>query len=380
MCACSRSGAEASTLRSRRCFGPRLLFLVWSVMAASLSLSADAATFAYVGNADSNEVGIFRLDLGSGGMEPVGSAKFAGVDKPGGSTPMSVSPDKRFLFVGVRSEPYQALTFAIDPTTAGLRQLGSGPLADSMAYVATDRTGRFLFGASYGGNKVSVNPIGADGIVGPPSQIVPTGPKAHAILASPDNRFVLATNLGSDELLTFKLDPQNGSLAASSALKVATGAGPRHFRFSPDGRFVYLLGELDGIVRTLAYNAADGSLRELQQASALPVGFEGKPWGADIHITPDGRFLYASERTSSTIAGFTIDPASGHLTSFGNFATEKQPRGFNIDPTGRYLAAVGEMSNGMSVYAIDPANGMLTKLKSYPTGAKPNWVEFIVLP
>lgn len=377
MRACSRSGHAC---RLRKHIGLKSLFLVWSVMAASLSLPADAATFAYVGNADSNEVGIFRFDPASGGMESLGSAKFAGVDKPGGSTPMSVSPDKRFLFVGVRSEPFQALTFAIDPQTAGLRQLGSGPLADSMAYVATDRTGRFLFGASYGGNKVAVNPIGNDGIVQPPSQVVPTGPKAHAILASPDNRFVLATNLGSEELLTFKLDPQNGSLTAASALKVAAGAGPRHFRFSPDGRFVYLLGELDGVVRTLAYNADDGSLRELQHASALPAGFEGKPWGADIQVTPDGRFLYASERTSSTIAGFAIDPASGYLTSFGNFATEKQPRGFNIDPSGRYLAAVGEMSNGMSVYAIDPSNGMLTKLKSYPMGAKPNWVEFVVLP
>jgi 6-phosphogluconolactonase len=200
-------------------------------------------------------------------------------------------------------------------------------------------------------------------------------------MASPDNRHVLATNLGSDELLSFRMDAQ-GSLtpAEPPAVKVASGAGPRHFVFSPDGRFVYLLGELDAVVRVLAYDAAGGSLRELQHASALPAGFNGKPWAADIHVTPDGRFLYASERTSSTIAGFAADAASGQLTSFGSFSTEKQPRGFNIDPSGRYLAAVGELSNGMSVYAIEPSNGKLTKLKSYSVGSKPNWVEFIVLP
>jgi 6-phosphogluconolactonase len=347
-----------------------------------MSPSALADTFAYVGNADSNEVSVFRLDPASGDMTPVETAALAGVEKPGGSTPLAVSPDKRLLFVGVRSEPFQALSFAIDAQTGRLKQLGSGPLADSMASIATDRSGRFLLGASYGGNKVAVNPIGADGIVQPSSQVVPTGPKAHLMIAAPDNRHVLATNLGSDELLSFRIDPKAGTLtpADSPSVKVAAGAGPRHFVFGPDGKFVYLLGELDAVVRVLAYDADTGGLRELQHASALPAGFAGKPWAADIHVTPDGRFLYASERTSSTIAGFAIDSASGQLTPIGSFPTEKQPRGFNIDSTGGYLAAVGELSNGMSVYSIDQASGTLTKLAFHPTGRKPNWVEFVAFP
>lgn len=343
--------------------------------------SSRADTFAYVGNAESNDVSIFRLDPASGDMTAVATTGLEGVEKAGGSTPLAVSPDKRFLYVGVRSEPLQAITFAIDPATGGLKQLGSAPLADSMASIATDHSGRFLLSASYGGNKVSVNPIGADGLVQPPSQVVPTGPKAHLMIAAPDNRHVLATNLGSDEVLSFSLEPKTGTLtpASSPSVKVATGAGPRHFVFSPDGRSVYLLGELDGVVRSLAYDAATGGLREVGHASAMPAGFDGKPWGADIHVTPDGKFVYASERTSSTIAGFAVG-ADGGLTPIGNVATEAQPRGFNIDPSGRYLAAVGQLSHGMTVYSIDQGSGKLTKLKSYPTGKNPNWVEIISLP
>ncbi len=378
----SSSGSGRHVNRARRLGTPKLLFLAFSMMAVPMSHPVLADTFAYVGNAGTNEVSVFRLDPASGDMAPVETATLAGVEKPGGSTPLAVAPDKSWLVVGVRSEPYQAVSFAIDPKTGGLKQLGSGPLADSMASIATDRSGRFLLSASYGGNKVAVNPIGADGVVQPPSQVVPTGPKAHLMIASPDNRHALATNLGSDEVLSFAIDPKTGSLtpAASPSVKVAEGAGPRHFVFSPDGKFVYLLGELDGVVRVLAYDAGTGGLRELQHASTLPDGFTDKPWGADIHITPDGHFVYASERTSSTIAGFAVDPANGHLTRIGNAPTEQQPRGFNIDPSGRYLAAVGELSNGMSVYAIDATSGKLTKLKSYPTGGKPNWVEFIDFP
>jgi 6-phosphogluconolactonase len=112
----------------------------------------------------------------------------------------------------------------------------------------------------------------------------------------------------------------------------------------------------------------------------MPAGFDGKPWAADLHLTPDGRFLYASERTSSTLTGFRVDAATGQLSLIGSVPTEKQPRGFAIDPSGRWLAAVGEMSDGMSVYAIDQSSGALEKPAIYAVGKKPNWVEFVTLP
>jgi len=340
-----------------------------------------AETFAYVGNADSNDISVFKM-AESGEMTPVQTAAFTGVEKPGPSTPLAITPDKRVLIAGIRSQPYLAVSFAIDPRTGQLSHIGNGPLADSMANIAVDRSGKFLFSASYGGNKVALNPLPAKGVAGEPKQVIPTGLNAHAFLPSPDNRFVFATNLGSDQVLSFAFDAAAGALTPGdpAAIKVPEKSGPRHFVFNPNGKFVYLVHELNGDVAAFGYETRSGAWTEIQRTTALPEGFTGKPWAADIHITPDGRFLYASERTSNTLIAYKVDAVSGKLTTIGSVPTEKQPRGFNIDPSGRYLAAVGELSDGMTVYAIDQSSGALAKLKSYPTGKKPNWVEFLSLP
>ncbi len=112
----------------------------------------------------------------------------------------------------------------------------------------------------------------------------------------------------------------------------------------------------------------------------LPDGFEGKPWAADLHLTPDGRFLYASERTSSTLAAFRVDGGSGNLVPIGHYPAETQPRGFNIDPDGRFLVVAGEESNGVSVYAIDGQTGVLRQGSHLDVGLAPTWVEIIALP
>ncbi|MGV7214741.1 lactonase family protein [Bradyrhizobium sp. UFLA05-112] len=351
------------------------------ILATQFGVRAGMAdTFAYVGNADSNDISVFRID-DKGEMSPVQTAPFAGIEKPGSSTPLAVTPDRRVLIAGVRSQPFSAVSFAIDPKTGTLKHIGNGPLADSMAYVMTDRTGKFVLSASYGGNKVTLNPLLDTGVVGEPKQVIPTGLNAHALIPSPDNRFAFATNLGSDQVLAFAFNATTGELTPSDppVYKVPEKSGPRHFVFHPNGKYVYLIHELNGDVAAFSYDAKSGGWSEIQRTTALPEGFTGKPWAADIHVTPDGRFLYASERTTSTLTAYKIDPASGKLTTVGTVPTEKQPRGFNIDPTGRYLAALGELSDGMSVYAIDQTSGALTKLKSYPTGKKPNWVEFIAL-
>ncbi|MFY7959654.1 MAG: lactonase family protein [Elsteraceae bacterium] len=339
----------------------------------------------YVGAAGSNAISVLTLDGAAGRLTPTQTARFDGVDQVGPSTPLAVSPDRRFLFAGVRAEPYQVVTFAIEPKTGALTQVGLGPLPDSLAYLSTDRTGRFLFGASYGGSQVAVSPIGPNGRVGAALQCLATGPNAHAILPSPDNRFLLATNLGSDEICVFRFDASSGVLTPSRPPTVKTGlsSGPRHLAFHPNAPLAFLLGERDAVVRSFAYDAAVGRLTELCGASAMPPGAPGqaplKPWGADIHLTPDGRFLYVSERTTSSLVGFSVDPSSGVLTLIEATPTEKQPRGFGIDPTGRFLAAVGELSDSLTLYAIDQKSGRLAPLQSVPVGTSPNWVEFIRL-
>jgi 6-phosphogluconolactonase len=353
----------------------RGFFLAACVMTAP----AGATTYLYVGNAASNEIVVHALDPNTGDLTVIEKYIVPGITKAGGSIPMAVSPDKKVLFAGFRGEPQVAASFSIDAATGRLKHLGNGPLADSMAYIVTDRSGRFLLSASYPGHKVTVNPI-AEGVVQPPRQIMPTPPNAHAILPDNSNRHVLVPSLGGDTLLHFRFDAATGTLSANepSGAKVKEKAGPRHFRFTKDEKFVYLLNELDASVYVLPYDAATGTTgKELQVVSALPDGFNGKPWAADIQLTPDGAYLYASERTSSTLAGFKVDVATGKLTPVGSFPTEQQPRAFAIDPSGRYLYAVGEKSDAMTSYAIDGQSGKLEKLKQYPVGKNPNWVEIV---
>ena len=191
----------------------------------------------------------------------------------------------------------------------------------------------------------------------------------------------MAATLGNDLVNVFTFDAATGMLAPSTppSVRVKEKAGPRHFRCHPNGKLVYVLGELDAWVYVFDYDAGTGRLEQKQTLSALPPDFQGKPSAADMQITPDGKFLYASERTSSTLAGFKVDPANGTLSPIGSVPTEKQPRGFAIDSSGRYLLAVGQLSHAMSSYAIDPASGTLTKLKEYPMGKNPNWIEIVDL-
>ena len=118
---------------------------------------------------------------------------------------------------------------------------------------------------------------------------------------------------------------------------------------------------------------------DVQTISALPQGFAGKPWAADLRITPDGGLIFASERTSSTLQGFRVDPESGRLTPCGSTGTETQPRGIAVDPAGRFLVASGEVSHGITAYAIDTARGTLTPTAHRDVGRIPNWVEIVGL-
>ncbi|WP_284615434.1 lactonase family protein [Aquabacterium humicola] len=332
---------------------------------------------AYVSNADSREISVLSLDLATGAVQALQTVPVAGTVMP-----LALSPDRRFLYAALRSEPYAVVSFAIDRATGRLQSIGQSPLPDSMPALATDRSGRWLFAASYGGNKVSVSPIGADGLAGAATQVLPTGKNAHAVVIDAGNRFLFVPTLGSDQVMQWRFDAATGLLAPNAPAVVDTtkGAGPRHLVLHPNGRHAYLLNELDAAVELLDLDAARGTLAPRQRWSTLPPGFTGKPWAADLHLSPDGRFLYTSERTSSTLAMWSVDAASGTLDLIGHEPTEKQPRGFQVDPTGRWLLAVGQVSNGLSVYRIDAASGRLTRQSSsMRLGRNPNWVEIVGL-
>ena len=356
--------------------------------------AAQAATFVYVSNADEGTIGMYTL--GSDGTLQPGPRVDAG--KP--VMPMSVSPDKHFLFAAIRSKPFTVVTYSIDRGTGTLKQLSTAPLAESFPYIQVDQTGRYLLGASYGGNLVSVNAIGKDGKVSEPIQVIPTARNAHSIISDRSNRYVFAPHLGTDQIFQFRFNAKTGRLTANTPPLVQMKAmtGPRHIVMSPDNKFAFLLNELVATVTTLSLDAGTGLLTEVGSASVLPAdtklvpgaprGAVGAPgqaprdtsndiWASDLHVTPDGKFLYAAERTSSSIGAFSVDVATGKLTYLSSTPTEKQPRGFRIDPRGRYMVVSGEKSDTVSVYEIDRASGALKPLQRYPTGKGSNWVEIV---
>jgi 6-phosphogluconolactonase len=369
----------------------RKTFKAGAVMALSSLLfgaQAYAATFVYVSNAEDGDIGMYTLQS-DGSLKPGPRFKAEKVVMP-----MTVSPDKRFLVAAVRSKPFSAYTYSIDRASGALNLAGTGPLAESFPYITFDRSGRYLLGASYGGHLVSVNPVGADGRVGAPMQVIPTARNAHAIRTDNTNRFVFVPHLGTDQIFQFLFDEKSGRLTANTppVVQLKAGTGPRHLIPSPDNRFVYLLNELTATVSTLALDSSTGLLKEVSTAGALPPDSKlvpGAPrptagrdtsndiWASDLHVTPNGRFLYAAERTSSSIGAFSVDAATGKLTYLGSTPTEKQPRGFRIDPTGRFMVVSGEKSDTLSSYAIDPSRGALKPIGKYPTGKGSNWVEIV---
>ena len=330
----------------------------------------------YVSNADGGDLAVLHLNADTGAL-----AEFQRVEVGPVPMPLALSPDARFLYAAQRGEPWRVLSFRIDAADGRLTQIGAAPLPHSMAYITTDRSGLHLFSASYAGHLIAVGPIDPQGVAGPAQQVLETPPHAHAIVAAPSNRHVLATSLGGGVVLQYCFDARSGRLTPNVPPTHAPhgAASPRHLRFSADARFVYLLNELDATIDVLAFDGERGLLDTLQTISTLPPAFAGQPWAADLHLTPDGRTLYTSERRSSLLAGFCVDRASGLLTLLGHWATQAQPRAFSITPDGRHLLVAGQESGRLGVHAIDAADGTLRPRAEIKAGLNPSWIEVVAI-
>jgi 6-phosphogluconolactonase len=253
-----------------------------------------------------------------------------------------------------------------------LNQVPSGG-ADP-CYVSFDQSGKYLLVANYSGGSVSTFPVAADGRIGPTSAFVQhagsgpnkerqEAPHAHYVASSPDNRFVFVVDLGLDEVVVYRFDPTKGSLTPNDPplAKVAPGTGPRHLALHPNGKFAYVLSEVNSTVTAFDYDSKNGSFATLQTLSTIPKDFTAHNDTAEIVVHPSGKFLYASNRGHDSIAEFTIDPAKGTLTLAGNFPTQgKTPRNFALDPTGKFLLAANQESNNITVFRIDQSTGALT--------------------
>jgi 6-phosphogluconolactonase len=343
-----------------------------------------ARTVAYISNAESKEIFAFEMDPESGTLSLIEPVPVPGTDLASPtSLPMAVSPDRRFLYAALRSAPFAASSFGIDPSSGRLSHLAVSPLLCAMAYIVTDRSGRFLLAASYTDARLAIYPIDVAGrIEASPTQLTPTGPNAHCVVVDAANRFAYCAVLGADHVMELLFDAETGTFApnATPALRTRARSGPRHLAFHPNGRLLYLLNQFDATIVAYRIEPGSGGLAEIETVTTLPAHFLGEANAADIHVTPDGRFLYASERQTSTLIGFRVDAANGFLAPIGRWSTETTPRGFAIDPRGRFLLAAGLDSNQLSVHAIDPEEGGLTLRGQYAVGGMPNWVEIVDLP
>ncbi|MDQ4073514.1 MAG: beta-propeller fold lactonase family protein [Thermoproteota archaeon] len=375
------------------------VFVVAMVVVPSMSMGVNQSysegTFVYVSNGKDGNIAVMELNHDTGDLEMVQKV-------PAGPNVkhMALSPDHRFLYASVRSEPFSVITYLIDSQTGNLTQLSREPLPDNMVYISVDQTGRFLLSVSNNGAIIAVNPIDLRGVVQPePVQVIPTGPNPHSILVDPSNRFAYVPHLGNDQIKQFLFNESSGILAPNNPHVVFTkeGSGPRHFDFSPSGTFAYVSNEIDGMVYSYKLDNKTGILTEIQRISAMPrnlsleqsnpaygrsmQGVENNEVAtagvADIHITPDGKWLYVSERATSTIAAFAVDHRLGNLTYIGSYDTEKMPRGINIDPRGTFVIAAGEESGHVSIHAINQETGELKPLGRYESGKEPNWIEIV---
>ncbi|MDG2002304.1 MAG: beta-propeller fold lactonase family protein [Novosphingobium sp.] len=353
----------------------------------------EADCWVYVSCEGDHQIHQFSMDRLTGALTRRGSTQLPAAAKEraddgsryGGlatsGAPLASSPNGTTLYASMRMEPTRLLSYRVDREVGLLDLLAEVPIPASTPFIHTDRSGRFLFGAAYHGHLVWVARIEEDGSVGaPPVCIVEQVITPHSVLMHPNNRFAYVAATGHEEILAFEFDQESGKLTRTGAPgdKVIAGATPRHMAFHPNSEFLYCMNETSGTIDSFCVDQANGELTHLQCVDPRPPECRSTYGiGADLHVTPDGRFLYGSSRASNTVSCYAINAASGMMNYVETVPTGKVPRSFAVEPTGRYLIAAGQGSAELGVYDINPASGRMTKLASYEAASRPTWVEIV---
>ncbi len=363
---------------------------------AQSSKPASHQFLAYVGTytAKTDSKGIYALDFES----ETGKLTLRGLaaEAPDPSW-LALHPSGKYVYVANEAGKQSTISaFSVDAKSAKLTLLNQLPaLGEDPCYLSFDKTGKYLFVANYTSGNVVVFPIFPNGKLGEHTALVrdsgtlgpnkerQEGPHAHWIESSPDNRFVFIADLGLDAILSFRFDATKGTLTPNDPpfAKLAPGAGPRHATFSFNGKFVFVVSELNSTVTTFSYDRKKGSLNEPQTVSTLPKDYRGRNDTAEIALHPSGRGLYASNRGHDSIAVFRIDDFKGTLTSVGIFLTDgKEPRHFALDPTGQFLLAENQNSNNIVVFRLDVVTGGLQEVSRLNNVPSPVNLVFLPLP
>ncbi|WP_127958711.1 6-phosphogluconolactonase [Serratia microhaemolytica] len=325
----------------------------------------------YVASPESQQIDVWQL-ADSGTLTWLQT-----VPTPGQVQPMVLHPERHTLYVGVR--PSAAIVSYQIQADGCLQQAGVASLPAGPTHISTDLAGDYLFAVSYSGNCLSVSPIADGAVVAEPILKIDQLNAPHSANFDAATQRLWVPCLKEDAIRLFDFSADGQLIPHQpAALQVAAGAGPRHMVFHPNQRFAYCVNELNGTV-DLFCRDDQGHYQHQQSVNMMPADFSGTCWAADIHLTPDGRFLYTSDRTTSLLAIFSLCSQSGQLTLLGHHPTEQQPRGFNLDHSGRFVISAGQKSGHIAVDRIDTNSGLLTHLARYPVGSGPMWVCLLLL-
>jgi 6-phosphogluconolactonase len=292
---------------------------------------------------------------------------------------VTVSPDQKFVYAvhedaASNGKGGEISAFSFNKETGVLTYINKEPSAgDHPCYVEIDKTGKWVVAGNYSSGSLSVLPVNPDGSLGAAVTTIQhegsginkqrqEKPHVHCTLFSGDNRFLFVPDLGIDKVMIYAFNAANGKLtpAKQPFAKSVDGSGPRHFTFHPNNKYAYLIEELSGTVVSFQYNK--GALKKIQRISTMPAGDTSFAGSADIHVSPDGKFLYASNRsTSNTIAVYKINPKDGKLSSAGHQSTlGSTPRNFNFDPSGNFLLVANQNSDQIVIFKRDKETGLLS--------------------
>jgi 6-phosphogluconolactonase len=322
-------------------------------------------------NGRSKGIGLVRFDPATGQITPV-----EGVAEIINPSFLAATADGQYLYAVTEGDGEGNIAaYRRDPATGALTELnrqssrGNGP-----CYVAVDHSGRYVLAANYGSGSIAALPIQADGSLGEATGAVQQegssvnperqeGPHAHMIASSPEGNFVYATDLGADRVFGYRLDLDSGKLIAvpEAGATADPGAGPRHFAFSPDARTMYVINELGYTLTSYAYDAATGALTPRQTVPTLPEDYDGPNLCAHVVVSPDGRFVYGSNRFHDTIAIWEVAAETGELSLVERVTSGgKTPRNFAISPdaAGSWLLVANMDSDNVVVWPRDSESGL----------------------
>lgn len=304
---------------------------------------------------------------------------------------LAIAPSGQYVYA-VNEQADSISAFQVDAATGKLTALNQVPTkGKGPCHASVDHTGKALFVANYGSGSLESFQIQPDGKIGAPASFIQNegssankqrqaGPHAHSANISPDNRFLVLADLGLDKLLVFKIDPATAKLTPNDPpfTSIKPGSGPRHLVFSPNARFAYVIDEMGNTIIGFSWDKRKGVLKEIQSVGTLPDGFTGENTTAEIYMSPDGKFLYGSNRGTGTIAVYAADANTGMLTKVQDAATGGTTiRSFGIDPTGQFVLAGLQEKNSVVEFKRDKASGKLTLTGEKVDSDSPVCVRFL---